>query len=216
MTEHTAETDFGALHIRRLKHSDPLLGAVRVYTWRTFYAVSGRGIEGCLAVDPAFNDTKIGDIFLGSERLFSIHPTEFFVCFGRVGDLRARRNGTVPRKEPVLSVDGAEVLAPQRSLKRGCRTDFDVTRRAGAYASAPVPALVAAKTQQAVQAVLALHEEDAPLVDKMDNLYAQSRAADRRKSAVRDLQHAMSMASALDERIQRLSHYLDSDSVVSA
>ncbi|MFF1715743.1 hypothetical protein [Streptomyces sp. NPDC058268] len=209
MTEHATETDFGVLHIRRVENSDPLLGAVRVFPWRTVYAVSGRGIEGCLAVDPSFHDTKAGDIFLGPERLFAAHPTRFSARFGRSGNLSARFDGSMPRTDPVLLVDGAEVLGPLTALERGRTANFEVTRRAGAYASAPVPALIAAKTQQAVHAVLALHEGDAPLVAKMDDLYAQHREADRRKSALADLRHAERMASALDDRIQRLRDFLD-------
>ncbi|MFI5748917.1 hypothetical protein ACIBBE_23985 [Streptomyces sp. NPDC051644] len=215
MTEHVAETDFGALYIRRLDHTDPLLGPIRVYPFRTVYAVSGRGIEGCLAVDPAFSDTERGDIFLGPERQFAVRPTEFSVRCGRGGSLSARFDGTVPRTDPVLFVDGAEVLSPLVPLARGGRTEFDVSRRAGAYASAPVPALVAAKTLQAVHAVLAFHAEDASLVDRMDVLYEQHRATDRRKSALHDLRHAQRMAAALDERIQRLTSYLDADAAVS-
>ncbi|MFF3730907.1 hypothetical protein ACFYXM_11440 [Streptomyces sp. NPDC002476] len=216
MTEYTAETDFGALHIRRVDHTETILRAVRVYSFRTVYAVSGRGIEGCLAVDPSFNDAKCGDIFLGAERRFAAHPTEFSVRCGRSGSLCARFDGTVPKTDPVLVVDGAEVLSPLTSLPRGSRTDFEVTRRAGAFASAPVPALVAAKTLQVVHAVLAFHEEDASLVDRMDVLYAQHRAADRRKSALSDLRHAERMASDLDGRIQRLRAYLDAGAIVSA
>ncbi|MFF2228922.1 hypothetical protein ACFVV7_37015 [Streptomyces globisporus] len=209
MTEYTAETDFGALRFRRVDRTETILGAVRVYSFRTFYAVSGRGIEGCLAVDPSFNDAQCGDIFLGPERVFATQPTEFSVRCGRSGSLSARNDGTVPKTDPVLLVDGAEVLSPLTSLPRGCRTDFEVSRRAGAYASSRAPALVAAKTLEVVHAVLALHEKDTSLVERMDVLYAQYRAADRRKSALKDLRHAERMASDLDERIQRLHAYLD-------
>ncbi|MDW4912573.1 hypothetical protein [Streptomyces californicus] len=215
MSEYTAETDFGALRIRRVDRTETILGAVRVHSFRTVYAVSSRGIEGCLAVDPSFNDAQCGDIFLGPERRFATHPTEFSVRCGRSGSLSARNDGTVPKTDPVLLVDGAEVLSPLTSLPRGCRTDFEVSLRAGAWASSPAPALVAAKTLQVVHAVLALHEEDTSHVDRMDVLYTQHRAADRRKAAMNDLRHAERMASDLDGRIQRLRAYLDVGATVS-
>ncbi|MGW6202227.1 hypothetical protein ACWF9B_01020 [Streptomyces sp. NPDC055089] len=67
-----------------------------------------------------------------------------------------------------------------------------------------------------MHAVLALHERDTSLVERMDVLYAQYRAGDRRKLALNDLRHAERMASDLDERIQRLRAYLDAGAIVSA
>lgn len=186
-----------------------------MYPASTFYAINGRDIAGCLAVDPAFEDAEAHDLVLGTEQLYATHPTCFSVRFGRVGSLTARLDGTVPKTDPVLLVDGTEVLPPLTSLNRGFRTDFDVRRRTGAWTSAPAAALTTAITMAALDAILTFHEAEASLVAAMDNVYAEFRAADRRKAARADLRAAEGTASLLEERIQRLRTYLDADATAA-
>ncbi|MDX3020092.1 hypothetical protein [Streptomyces acidiscabies] len=210
MTTQTAETDFGALHIQRIDHHEN--PALRYFPWRTTYTVTGNSIEGHLSIDPAFGDTTIRSSaapYLPPELALPVTPDRFSVRFGRHGDT-IQWNGTPAQHDGILLVDHTEVLITAGPFTRDGGTDeFPVMRRTAPYASAPVPLLTAAKTHQAVYAVLKIHGADTEHTTRMSHLYGQYRVPGRRKRALQELHLTEELAATLRERAAQLRQFLD-------
>ncbi|MFD4948880.1 hypothetical protein ACFWNT_41845 [Streptomyces sp. NPDC058409] len=205
----TVTTILGPVHVRRLEPTDPDLARVRSLAAANVYAVAGNQAAGMVAVTPAYDDQTCGDIGLGAETLRALVPTRFRVTFGRCGSTSPLPDGTPGRHDPILTVDGVEVLSLDQTLARGGDiTDFPVNIRAGDWVSKPATALVAARTHEVIRAVLTVHESDFDGVSDADRAYARYRTPDRHASAQRDLRAALRLRDQIQERINRLEAYL--------
>lgn len=209
MTTQTAETDFGTLHIQRIDHREN--PALRYFPWRTTYAVTGNNIDGHLSIDPAFGDTTTAttDLYLPPELALHEAPDLFSIRFGRHGHT-TQWNGAPVKHDGILLVDHTEVLTTATLFPRDADTgEFPVMRRTGDYTSAPAPVLTAARTQQAVFAVLKLHQADTEHTARMSHLYSRHMAPGRRKRALQELHLAEQMTATLHARTARLRQFLD-------
>ncbi|MFZ3491845.1 hypothetical protein ACODT5_01145 [Streptomyces sp. 5.8] len=205
----TVVTIFGPVRVQHLETTSPELNMVRHHAAACVYTVEGSQVAGMVAVYPAYDDEKWGDIFLGSEKVRALTPTRFGLTFGRYGSTRPRHDGTPVRQDPILTIDGAEVQAPGLSLARGGdTTEFPVTVRAGDWTSRPASTMVVARTHEVIRAVLTVHEAATDRVADADRAYAQNRTPDRRASTQRDLQAARRLRDQAQERITRLETYL--------
>ncbi|MET7604882.1 hypothetical protein ABZS96_20625 [Streptomyces avermitilis] len=205
--QHKIATVFGTVTIRRASTEEIAEHGLRFWPWRTTYALSGHGVEGHVNIDPLFADTKCADLFLPTETVRELVPSRFAVHVGQHGS-KQTINGSPVRTDGVLIIDGVETLCTGLELDRGGDArEFTVQRRTGPWAHAEAPALVAAKTQHVIRAVIQVHEADEALVDRMDRLYARG-AKWRRKGALQDLRQIEQLSTTLQRRAERLRSYL--------
>ncbi|MFM9462888.1 hypothetical protein ACKI1K_08530 [Streptomyces scabiei] len=209
--QHKVATVFGTVTIRRVSAEEIKESRLHFWPWRTTYALTGHGIEGHVNVDPLFADTRHKDLFLPTETVRELAPTRFSVHFGQRGSNHTingsqRRAG---RTDGILIIDGIQPLSSGLDLDRGGDTrEFTVMQRAGAWAQAKASALVAAKTQHVIRAVIQVHEADEVLVRQMDHLYARGTLERRRKGALQDLRQVEQLSRTLQQQAERLRAYL--------
>lgn len=206
--QHEIATVFGTVTIRRISKEEITEKRLRFWPWRTTYALTGYGVEGHVHVHPLFADARHTDLFLPAETVRELVPTRFSVHFGECGSV-STVNGSRNRTDGILIIDGVQPLSSGLELDRGGDIrEFTVMQRAGAWTQTRASALVAAKTQHVIRAVIQIHEADEVLVRRMDHLYTHGTLERRRKAALQDLRQVEQLTRSLQQRAERLHTYL--------